>query len=271
MHFNPGKTPKNAPDPFDEPLLINGIEIDEVKETKFLGVTIDNQLSWIPHIKNLTKKLKYNSGMLNRIKDFVPQSHHKSLYYTLFESHLTYGITVWGGVADSILNPIFVAQKRCIRIMFGDKAAYLDKFKTCVRARTGDFLKLGSEFYMKEHTKPLFNTHEILVTQHLYHYHTILNTFKILKTHTPISLYSCYKFSQSQRRALQLITSFNSHNFMYKSGTLWNIFITSENLNEVNDFSVSFNWVKTKLKKWLFRLQKLGDQCEWADENFILW
>ena len=58
---------------------------------------------------------------------------------------------------------------------------------------------------------------------------------------------------------------------MYKSGTLWNIFITSENLNEVNDFSVSFNWVKTKLKKWLFRLQKLGDQCEWADENFILW
>ena len=155
--------------------------------------------------------------------------------------------------------------------MFGDKAAYLNKFKTCVRTRTYDSQKLGPEFYIKEHTKPLFNRHEILITQHLYHYHTILNIFKIIKTHTPIALHSCFQFTQSQRRALLLTPPFNSHNFVYKASSLWNIFKTSVPLNELKDLSVSMNWVKNQLKGWLLRHQKLGDQNEWDEENFILW
>ena len=188
MHFRPKQTTNDGLEVDNELLLINGVEINEVNETKFLGVTLDNKLCWVPHIKHLTKKLKCKTGLLNRIKDSVPLSHHKTLYYTLFESHLTYGIIVWGGVADSTLNPI-LAQKMCIRIMFGDKSIYLNKFKTCARARICRSQKLDSEFYMKEHTKPLFNNHEIFVTKHLYHYHTLINIFKILKTHTPISLY----------------------------------------------------------------------------------
>ena len=43
-------------------LSINGNEIDEVNETKFLGIIIDNTLSWIPHIRALNKKLKCNTG-----------------------------------------------------------------------------------------------------------------------------------------------------------------------------------------------------------------
>ena len=61
------------------------------------------------------------------------KSNLNKLYHTLFESDLVYGITVWGGIAQNKLNPIFVTQKMCLRILFGNKAAYLDKFKTCVR------------------------------------------------------------------------------------------------------------------------------------------
>ena len=38
-------------------LNISGTSIPEVNNIKFLGVTNDNQLSWIPHIDNLHKKL----------------------------------------------------------------------------------------------------------------------------------------------------------------------------------------------------------------------
>ena len=69
--------------------------LEKVTQTKFLGVIIDEELSWIPHINYLTNKLKCCMGSLNRIKENVPASLHKSLYHTLFESHLTYGITVW--------------------------------------------------------------------------------------------------------------------------------------------------------------------------------
>ena len=57
------------------------------------------------------------------MKDNIPDDLHKSLYHTLFESHLTFAITVWGGIINNKLLP------------FGDKEAYLDKFKTSVRVR----------------------------------------------------------------------------------------------------------------------------------------
>ena len=239
-----------------------------MNETKFLGVIIDKSLSWLPHIEHLKKKLKCNSGMLNRIKDQIPSSHHKTLSHTLFESDLSYGITVWGGVSTNQLKPIFTTQKMCLRIMFGNKEAYLDKFKTCVRSRSVTEQKLGSEFYTKEHSKPLFNEHKILVVQNVYHYHSILSLFKILKSHTPISLYSC--FTKSQRKEKLLITPQHSHHFVYKATSLWNEVRTTEKFSSVNDYSAGLSQVKAAMRELLHQRQKLGDQEEWSDENFSL-
>ena len=249
-------------------LRINGTEINEVNETKFLGVVIDKSLSWHPHIEHLKKKLKCNSGMLNRIKDQIPTSHHKTLYHTLFESDLAYGITVWGGLSHNQLKPIFTTQKMCIRIMFGDKEAYLNKFKTCVRSRSVNEQKLGSEFYTKEHSKPLFNEHAIFVVQNLYYYHSVLSLFKILKSHTPISLYSC--FTKSQRKETLLITPQYSHHFVYKATSLWNEVRTTENFSLVHDYSAGLSKVKAAMRVLLHQRQKLGDQNEWSNENFLL-
>ena len=60
MHFKPkGPSFKNNLDqPEVPPIKINDLEIKEVDNTKFLGVTIDNELSWIPHLTILAKKVK---------------------------------------------------------------------------------------------------------------------------------------------------------------------------------------------------------------------
>ena len=94
---------------------INEFEIDEVEETKCLGVTIDNKLTWLPHMKLLAKKLRFCSRQFNRIKIFLPTHLYKNLNHTLFESHLSYAISVWGGVSEAKINPLFIAQKHCIR------------------------------------------------------------------------------------------------------------------------------------------------------------
>ena len=49
-----------------------------------------------------------------------------------------------------------------MRILFGDKEAYLDKFKTACRTRPIETQILGTSYYMKEHTKPLFHKNKIL-------------------------------------------------------------------------------------------------------------
>ena len=61
----------------EEILRINGTPIPEVSSTKFLGVTIDNRLSWIPHINDLHKKLKSATGMLKCMRDNIPEEHYK--------------------------------------------------------------------------------------------------------------------------------------------------------------------------------------------------
>ena len=123
------KSEKNSLPNEELNVLIQNIEIKRVTEAIFLAVTIDENLNWNSHLKKLYKELSCSTGILNNIKDIIPDDLHKSLYHTLFESHLTYGITVWGGVANNKLLPLFKPQKKCLR----DKEAYLDKFKTWSR------------------------------------------------------------------------------------------------------------------------------------------
>lgn len=268
IHFGPQRSQKpSSGNELNYSLEMNGVEIKKVEETKFLGVLVDQDLSWKPHIKYLNKKLKCSTGMINRIKDNIPCSLHKTLYHTLFESDLSYGITVWGGVSKNQLEPLFVTQKKCIRILFGDKEAYLDKFRTCVRTRSLDDQTLGQEFYMREHSKPLFSKHEIFVVQNLYYYHTIVSFHKVMKTHTPISLFSC--FTKSHRKESRMIIPHHSHQFIFKASSLWNEYAKSME-ETIDDFSLGFGHLKSWTKQLLYRRQKLGDQEEWSDENFVL-
>ena len=261
MHFSPNNKPCTADN--DYVLNLNNTPIKLVTETRFLGVTIDSKLSWIPHIKQLTKKLKCHIGCINRIKDNVPNNIHKQLYHTLFESHLTYGITVWGDSSFSKLEPIFILQKKCLRIMFGDKEAYLDKFRTGARCRPLGSQILGAEFFSREHAKPLFNDNNILTLHNLHNYHTAIETFKILKYRTPISLYSM--FTMSHRKDTLLITPSSSHGFIHTSSALWNLVRQKFKIYEFSVMKVGS--LKTSLKKFVLSCQKTGDIMVWNDNE----
>ena len=148
---------------------------------------------------------------------------HKGIYHTLFESHLTYSISVWGGVSESKIETVFKIQKKVMRILFGDTKAFIEKFKTCARARPFGNQKLGPDFFMQEHTKPLFHKHKILTVQNLYSDFTFMDVFKIYKFRMPISLFEQYEYSRrSCHTHIQIIPPKPSDNFIYRSSILWN-------------------------------------------------
>ena len=251
-------------------LTINGTEIEEVSETKFLGVTIDNKLSWESHVTALTKKLKCCTGQLNRICNLIPKDLYKSLYHTLYESHLSYGITVWGGISLVKLRPLFVAQKHCIRILFGDKEIYFEKFKTSARSRPYPLQKLGQEFYEKEHTKPLFNINKLMTVHNLYIYQMLNCTYKLLKFRTPIALHSCFKTS-NRKEGLLLLPKLVSESFVYNATKLWNTFLSCCGGSLANDISSGPGNLKIKIRELIYQRQRLGDYNEWHfDINFVL-
>ena len=182
-----------------------------------------------------------------------------AIKYHLFVllSFICFIISVWGVVSDAKLEPIFITQKKCVRIMFGDNDAYSDKFKTCVRARPYGHQKLGKKFYELEPSEPLFVKEKLLTSHNLYKYHCILELFKIIKFRQPISMYSL--FTRSRRRDDLLITPVPSTLFIYQSSSLWN---NCRQESSRVDFTTPIGIIKTNVKKSLLDIQKrYGLEC----------
>ena len=201
-------------------LTLNNVVIKQVKKVKFLGVIIDDQIKWDAHIRSLNTKLKCEIGKICRIRHIIPEKLYKEIYYTLFESHLRFGISVWGGLSNNRLEPIFITQKKCVRILFGNREAYLEKFRTCARTRSRDKQKLGSDFYEKQHTKPLFKKNGLLTVHSLFKHTCLLEMFKINKLESPAPLLDL--FHRSPRRTDRFITPTPSTSFIYQSTKMWN-------------------------------------------------
>ena len=123
-------------------LKLNGTKIYESNKIKYLGILLDPTLSWKPHITELCKKLSRGVGMLFKIRNFCPEQVSKSLYYSLFNSHMSYGISLWGVANKTMIDKLFLLQKKAIRAI-----------------TKSDFLS---------HTNPLFISTQILKIDDLY-------------------------------------------------------------------------------------------------------
>ena len=69
--------------------------------TKFLGILIDENLSWKQHISYLNSNISKTLFTIKQVKHFLPYDSLKKLYSTQVESHLSYGIMAWGNASES--------------------------------------------------------------------------------------------------------------------------------------------------------------------------
>jgi hypothetical protein len=86
-----------------------------VDSIKFLGLTLDNSLSWKKHTEAIVPKLSAATFAMRIVQSFLSLHSLKMIYYSYFHSILTYGIVFWGNTHYS--NAIFKMQKRIIMIM----------------------------------------------------------------------------------------------------------------------------------------------------------
>ena len=121
----------------------NNVLIDRVSSTKFLGLHIDEQMSWKIHVNHLYKTLSRNSGVIHKLKSILPKGILLLMYSTLILPYLNYGVLAWGNSLKTNLEKLYLIQKRVLRIICN------------VSFRT--------------HTNPLFYTHRILKVQDIYH------------------------------------------------------------------------------------------------------
>ena len=101
--------------PSDAVVKIGKKYIKRVKFVKFLGLLLDEHLSWKYHLSELSKKFARTCGIFFRIRNLLLLDVSLCVYNALFLSFLQYGLVVWGGTYASYIEPIFKLQKKAAR------------------------------------------------------------------------------------------------------------------------------------------------------------
>ena len=98
---------------------INGIPIQKVSHSKFLGVIIDDQLNWSHHILHIRNKIAKSLGIILKARKVFRKETLLTLYNTLVYPYLSYCIHVWGSAYGVHIATLTVQQKKIVRIICG--------------------------------------------------------------------------------------------------------------------------------------------------------
>ena len=90
----------------------------ETKWFKFLGMRLDDKLSWEGQCAHVYQKAATGTFMLARLKRTVPHRIRLMIYNSLVRPYFEYCIEVWGCSKASDLKVFFKLQKMCVRITF---------------------------------------------------------------------------------------------------------------------------------------------------------
>ena len=88
--------------------------IEETNNIKFLGTIFDKHLTFKYHVDVIARKISKSVGIF-KLSKYMPLETVKTLYYSLINPFLLYGIEVWHGTYANITIKIFILQKKACR------------------------------------------------------------------------------------------------------------------------------------------------------------
>lgn len=126
----------------DFSLKIENTSLEKVKAFSFLGLTINDELTWKDHVHSLAAKVARSIGLMNKLKCILPVNILLMIYQSFVMSRLNYQILNWGHVSNDQTCRLALLQKKAIRI--ATKSGFLD------------------------HTEPLFKKFKLLKLSDIY-------------------------------------------------------------------------------------------------------
>ena len=150
MFFHTKHKRINRPD-----IYLNDALIETVDEFNYLGILLDKHLSWKPQQIAVTKKISQVTGILAKLKNFLPIHILKTIYTSLIASHLNYCILAWGAETAMVAK----AQKKAIRIISNAK--------------------------INAHTEPLFKKHNLLKAEDICKLQELKFFFRLMNNSLP--------------------------------------------------------------------------------------
>ena len=189
-------------------ITINNTDILRVNETKFLGVIIDDKLSFQQHIKQTENKISKGLYALRTIKNILPKKHLKLIYHALISPHLSYGIPFWHNSTKQRLHRLTILQKKAIRIITNSQ-----------------YNAPSSPLFKQERILPLEKLHQAELQKLMYriHHSLIPNPIPSAFSFNP----PAHPYPTRYRNTNPMTTQINRHHLSHKSFVhhaplLWN-------------------------------------------------
>jgi hypothetical protein len=135
-------------------ISLNGRQIERVENFNYLGILINQHLSWSPHISLISSKISRVCGVLSKLRHFLPPQILKTIYSSLITCHLNYGVLLWGSQSERIEK----LQKKALRIITNSRYnAHTDPlFVRSNQLKVNDILRLKQlQFFFKWHANNL--------------------------------------------------------------------------------------------------------------------
>ena len=128
MKFNPDECEaisiSNKRKPITATYTIHGKMLKHVKHAKYLGVSIDNKLTWNTHIDSICKKANSTRAFLQRNTRMCPRHIKSRCYTTYVRPTLEYASTVWDPSTQKASAKIEGVKRRSARHVFNDYDRY---------------------------------------------------------------------------------------------------------------------------------------------------
>ena len=105
------------------PYIYIYLVLTKANSCKFLGIIIDESLSWKPQLSSINSKISRAIFAIEQVKFTLPLDslHVRTLYYALIHLHLIYGLLAWGNANLNLLHQTDILQKRALRTIHNKK------------------------------------------------------------------------------------------------------------------------------------------------------
>ena len=172
-------------------LLINNKTIKRERSLKFLGVMLDQNLSWNDHIHLIENKISKNIGILYMAKFLLNKSCIRNIYLSFVYSYLNYGNISWASTNHTKLAKLFRKQKHASSIIFNKD---VDMRNRCHNNNNNNnnktvniYQNLVFTFKIKHNLSPCIFQNKFVAVDHKYQTTRNKNNFLLPKNNTKLT------------------------------------------------------------------------------------
>ena len=112
---------KKLHDTTNTKIIMANTPLEEELSTKFLGMILNNKLTWEPHKKHIANKISKNMGIIYKCSEPMDEEKSINMYKAFIQPYFIYAIEVWGHSVKSSKDILMKLQSKALRVIFGVK------------------------------------------------------------------------------------------------------------------------------------------------------